>query len=59
MLNNVTQAGVPLEYPNLCEAMTFIANEPNVNENTKMLGIMFGKLEDMIPHNSKFSFLNV
>ena len=56
MLNDVTQAGVPLEYPNLCEAMTFIANEPNVNENTKMLGIMFGKLEDMIPHNSKFSF---
>jgi len=45
-------AGVPMEFSNVCEAMIFIGKNPNINMKTKLIGLIAGKLNDVIPLKS-------
>ena len=42
-----------MEFSNVCEAMIFIGKNPNINMKTKLIGLIAGKLNDVIPLKSK------
>jgi len=42
-------SGVPVEFENMCHAMNFIKRKENVNQKTKLMGVYFGPLTDIIP----------
>ena len=48
------QAGVPFEFGNICQALNYVANVDDINLHTRVMGVIFGKLTDVIPQNSEY-----
>ena len=50
------QAGVPIEFNNVCSMMRWFQKKPNVNIKTQIIGFSAEKLEKIYPIDCKYYY---
>ena len=48
------QAGVPIEFNNVCSMMRWFQKKPNINIKTQIIGFSAEKLEKIYPMDGKY-----
>ena len=53
------QAGVPIEFNNVCSMMRWFQKKPNVNIKTQIIGFSAEKLEKIYPIDCKYFYFHI